>query len=449
MTRQSSLAARVSLASLASAAFAAALAAIVACSFADMLLAREADRGLSAAATELARDLALPSSRPVEDVIREEEDEGTSLGARFAVVGGAGERVGGDHHLGRTALGCTTFDDLRTCTVAGKNGARITAGMRSESRLGLFAFAALAAATLAAFVAWGLGGALARRALAPLVRLQGRIAALRLDGAPEATRTAALGDAEGVREVDELREAVHVLQARMHEALAHASRFASNAAHELRTPLTTLRAELELIAEGANEAAPASPPDGDASTRPEGAVGVGRALAKVRQLQDLTERLLVLASPEIREGARELVSLREIVEEIVLDLAPADAARVAVEARDDGAVRGDAAAIGIVVSNGLSNALKFGDRVAVEIGKTGKDAIVAIEDDGPGVSDEDRDKVFEPFERGSRAPRAEGHGIGLALVAHIAKRHGGSATLLASRRFRSGTRLEVRFPIAR
>ncbi len=460
MSARSSLAARVSFASLVSAALAAAVASIVACGFAEALLTSATDRSLQAAAGELGRELDRPGHAPIETVIRDEQDEATSAGIRFSVVGPTGETLGGDVRAGRFGDGCATVDSLRICAVTTGTGVRVMAGTLHSSRIGLFAIAAIAAAALAALGAWALGRVLARRALLPLVRLQDRIAALRLESAPNASsgEAARLGESEGVAEVDALRTAVELLHTRMMDALAHSSRFAANAAHELRTPLTIVRAELELLAENApgstseptetrdpNEAREAIDTDGAPSARPR--ESIRRALRKVQHLQELTERLLLLAAPETEDDARELVSLRDVVEDTVLDLDEGDRGRVTVEPGDDVLVRGDAAALGIVVSNGVSNALKFGTRVAIEVTAEAKTAVLAIDDDGPGVSEENRSKMFEPFARGQGA-RVPGHGIGLALVAHVAKRHRGSAHLSPTQRWPIGTRLEVRLPIS-
>ncbi len=414
----------------------------MACAFADALLTSATDRSLEAAAGEVARELDLPTHPPIATVIRDEEDEATSLGIRFRVVAQSGESLAGELHGTRGELGCSTREAFRVCTVSSASGARVSAGTRAESRTGLFALAALAAASFAALVAWGLGAVLARRALAPLVRLQGGIAELRLESVPKASPTALeqLGRREGVAEVDALRTAVELLYTRMMDALAHSSRFAVNAAHELRTPLTIVRAELELLAEstlGASEEA-SEEADGVASTRP--AVSLERALQKVRHLQDVTERLLLFASPETQDDARELVSLRDVVEETVLDLTDDERARVTVEPGPDVLVRGDASALGIAISNGVSNALKFGNQVSIDVTGANEIAILSIEDDGPGIAESERRKVFEPFARGHGAHGSPGHGIGLALVAHVAKRHRGEARVAGRR---SGRRVRV------
>lgn len=108
-------------------------------------------------------------------------------------------------------------------------------------------------------------------------------------------------------------------------------------------------------------------------------------------------------------------------------------------------VRGDTAALSIAVSNGVSNALKFGEAIEISVTRDAH-ALVAIEDDGPGVPAEERGRVFAPSERGSHGTSKRRHGIGLALVARVAKRHSGSARIVTRPRRSHGTRIEVRSP---
>ena len=334
---------------------------------------------------------------------------------------------------------------LRVCGVRAGD-ARVVAGTLRQTSYGSLALAAAAAAALAGGVAWILARRLSHRAVEPLARLQTRIASLSLE-TTHPVALAELGADEGIAEVDALRGALEALLARMHDALERSSQFAASAAHELRTPLTSLRAELELLAEGAR--APDEGPDaaeGDAAS----ARALGVALRKVAQLQALTERLLVLATPSGGGSQHEeLVSLRDVLDEALTALPADDLARIAVSEGDaDAVVRGDALALGMAVSNGLSNALKYGDRVRLELDQASDRGIVAIEDDGPGVPESERARVFAPFARGGGASGVPGHGLGLALVAHVVKRHGGRARLTAPRHGPRGARLELEFPLA-
>lgn len=427
-TRRTTLSARAAWAALASAGVAAAIAAVAASVFADAVVQRGLDRRLSAAASELVHELdSASAARSLDAIVREEQDEVAVSGVRLVVYGPTGTRLAGDAAVPR-GDGCRTRDELRSCGVLASNGNVVVAAGLRETNTGLLALAAAAAAAIAALVAWLIARALSRRAVAPLVRLRSRIADLPLD-ATSSLPPIDLGTDEGVSEVDDLRSALRVLLTRMRESLDHSSRFAANAAHELRTPLTSLRAELELLAEH-----PA-----------EGADSLATALRKVDQLQTLTERLLLLATPRENTETFELLSLRDVIDDVLADLTESERERIRTIDDADVLIQGDAAALRILVSNGLSNALKFAEHVEVELGVEDGQAVLALDDDGPGVSEEVRASVFEPFVRG-QTKRVPGHGLGLALVAHVARWHSGTAELLPSRRRASGARLEVRIP---
>jgi signal transduction histidine kinase len=97
-------------------------------------------------------------------------------------------------------------------------------------------------------------------------------------------------------------------------------------------------------------------------------------------------------------------------------------------------------------ANAVLNALKFGHAVRVELSVLQRVASITIDDDGPGLDEAEWQRVFEPFYRDASALRRRkpGHGLGLALVRHIAESHGGSAAF--RRREGPGARLELRLP---
>jgi two-component system, OmpR family, sensor histidine kinase MprB len=445
--RSTSIAARAAWAAFASAGFAAAIAAVAASAFAEILVLRQTDEHLIDAATELARELRTAHDAPaIENVVRDEQQEATSTGIRFAIYGPSARPLAGDTNVPLVERPCATNGDLRICRVSAPGGTDVVAATLRKTAHTLLGLAALVAAALAGCVAWAIARVLSRRAVGPLVRLQACIASMPFEGATRAAPPLeSLGSDEGVAEVDALRGALRSLLGRMHDAIERSSHFAANAAHELRTPLTALRAELELMAEA--EPIETGGRAGDSSAPL--ALSLRVALRKVAQLQSLTERLLFLAMPDgSGEDAFEVVSMRDVVDEAIAALAPEDASRVAIADEADLFVRGDPAALGIALSNGLANALKFGAHVSLETFVHDDLAVVAIEDDGPGVPEDERARMFEPFVRGAGSNRVQGHGLGLALVAHVSKRHRGRACLTAARNGPRGARLEIRLPRA-
>jgi two-component system sensor histidine kinase TctE len=293
--------------------------------------------------------------------------------------------------------------------------------------------------------AWFASRPISRAVVAPLTRLRERIAVLDVDAISKAD----LGADEHIIEVDALRHTLGQLIVRVDRSLSEAHRFAANAAHELRTPLTSVRAELELLVEGMTEERGL---EGAREGRGvEGArEGALAAQQKLADLAVLVERLLILSVPaRSMVDAHEIVSLRDLLEDVVEALPRSDAARVALS-DEDALVRGDAALLHTMTSNAIANGLKFGHRVTTELTLQGDEAILHVEDDGPGIDPQERERVFEPFFRSPDALRRRlpGHGLGLALIRHVAQTHGGQASF-AERTPGQGTRLVIRLKLHR
>jgi signal transduction histidine kinase len=111
-------------------------------------------------------------------------------------------------------------------------------------------------------------------------------------------------------------------------------------------------------------------------------------------------------------------------------------------------VRADAALIERVVDNLAGNALKYTSApssVTVRVMRDDMDAVVEVEDNGPGIAEADRQRIFQRFVRGATAAGTNGLGLGLALVAEIAKWHGGTTGVEAVAN--GGSRFRVTIPL--
>ncbi|MBM4784509.1 MAG: HAMP domain-containing histidine kinase [Archangiaceae bacterium] len=425
---------RVALGAALAASAAALLVALTTTVVASLVLQRAEDRRLEEAAVTFADELGKEGDglEAIRQVLHDEAAEMGHTGMLLAVYDASGTFVSGERIVELpTSSGCATLSAraLRVCRASSSNGLWAVVGGVHSQPLPLLAGSAFLAALLAAALAWAASRPLSRRVTAPLTRLRERIAELEVDALTQSR----LGDDENVAEVDALRTTIAQLIARVDRALAQAQRFAGNAAHELRTPLTTIQAELELLVEGAAE-----------PRNRESAEVVQR---KVAELSVLVERLLILSVPtQSAVNAHEVVSLRDLVEDVALTLPTSERARVQVT-EGDAVVRGDAVLLGTMVANGVANGLKFGDSVRVEVSQAGRHAVLRIDDDGPGVSLSERETVFEPFFRTKDAlsRRIPGHGLGLALIRHVAEAHGGSAALTDPNG--RGARLEIRLPL--
>jgi two-component system sensor histidine kinase MprB len=185
----------------------------------------------------------------------------------------------------------------------------------------------------------------------------------------------------------------------------------ADASHELRTPLASLRANVELLALGAGEAA-----DRDALLRD-----------VVQQLDGLTmlvTQLVDLAREDLREPEREPVALHDVVGEEIARLRQ-NYPHVDVTAElEPTTVVGSRASLARAVRNLLDNAAKWGpDDGLVTVGLHG--GVLEVRDAGPGIDAADLPHVFERFYRGTGARERPGSGLGLAIVAQVVESHGG------------------------
>jgi signal transduction histidine kinase len=110
-------------------------------------------------------------------------------------------------------------------------------------------------------------------------------------------------------------------------------------------------------------------------------------------------------------------------------------------------VRADAALLERVVDNLIGNALKYtAGAVTVRVARHGNDAVMEVEDRGPGISEAESEKIFDRFVRGTSAAGTNGLGLGLSLVSEIAKWHGGEASVDAMQG--GGSRFRITLPLA-
>jgi len=211
------------------------------------------------------------------------------------------------------------------------------------------------------------------------------------------------------------------------EQLFHGIRDVSNAiAHDLRTPLAELRSRLEELS----------------LTRPsahETFAEIDAAVADVDRVIRIFNALLRLA--EIDTGMRRSgfvqVNAAELAAQAVeLYVPAAELKGINLSCRDTGPipVAGDPLLLAQAVSNLIDNALKYarnGGTVTVEVLRRAEGAIeIAVADDGPGISDAEKPKAPERFYRGDTSRGTPGVGLGLSLVAAVAKLHGGALVLV-------------------
>jgi heavy metal sensor kinase len=265
----------------------------------------------------------------------------------------------------------------------------------------------------------GFGGYyLARRALSPVERMALRAREI------TAERMGARIDVENPHdELGLLAQAFNETLARLERSFEQLKRFTSDASHELRTPLTAIRSVGEI---GIQQ-------DGDRDHYRE---VIGSMLEETERLSHLVENLLTISradSGQIRLQ-RTTLALMPLVQEAssLLDvLAEERGQTLSIDGDDSIHVEADGVILRQVVINLLDNAIKYspqGGHISVRVGRSDPgSACVEVEDCGPGIPPEHRDKVFDRFYRidEARSRDAGGAGLGLALAKWGAEAHGG------------------------
>lgn len=286
----------------------------------------------------------------------------------------------------------------------------------------------------AAALAWWVTG----HALRPVTAIRTGLAAVT---ASELGRR--VPDPGGADEIAQLARTVNDTLDRLERSDARQRQFTADASHELRNPLAAVRSRLEVALDR---------PDRES---------VAAALADTERLQRIASDLLLLARLDggpVPAPRTEPVDLALLAAE---DLARRPSPRVPLRLDAPAPVpaAGDPARLERALANLVDNALRHARtgvvvRAATESAEAAESpggagwTVLEVEDDGPGIPEADRDRVFERFVRldADRGRAGGGTGLGLSIVREIARAHGGEAHALPSRAGGPGIRLVLRLP---
>ncbi|MDB4946054.1 MAG: putative two component system response sensor kinase rane-associated protein PhoR [Labilithrix sp.] len=432
--RRTSLRARVAVATAVVAAVVGLVAAGVAFLVVERLELAAQDQRLVDAAEIMER---LVKARPdqathIADV---EAAEVAAVGLHLALFEEGRWRGGADDVLPPLEDGCTTRINAagrwRTCALGPPSRRVVVSALSASQRSQGLAYAAvLATAIIAALVSALVSRALAGWALAPLTALGERLERIPEDAPADAD----LGAAGTTSEVEALRDTIRALLGRLGAAVDRSHRFAASAAHELRTPLATMMAELDLAAEDS----------------PQVAESLARVRRTVGRLSVLVERLLMGATGSAAALVTEAVAMEDVVREVIASRPEAERARLVPTIEASGMVRGDEALLRIIVDNLVDNALKFARTGPIDIlvAESSGEVHVVVRDEGPGIDPSDANRLLLPFTRGRPvgAAAVPGHGLGLSIVAHAVRLHGGEVRFASPREGRRGAELLVTLP---
>ncbi|HEX6339169.1 MAG TPA: HAMP domain-containing sensor histidine kinase [Jiangellaceae bacterium] len=272
------------------------------------------------------------------------------------------------------------------------------------------------------------GASIARAGLRPVERLTA-----------VAEHVAATGELDPIEvrgddEIARLTHAFNAMLSALDEARTRQRRLVADAGHELRTPLTSLRTNLDLLAQ---------------SDREGGLDGAERAeliddvSAQITELSTLVTDLMELSREDAPQTDLQSIDLADVVGD-ALSRVRRRAPHITFSADlRPWLLEGDAQLLGRAATNLLDNAAKWsppGGTVWVSL----RDGVLEVDDEGPGIAEDDMPHVFERFYRSSEARGRPGSGLGLAIVRTAAQRHGGQVT--ASRAPTGGARLTMSLP---
>jgi len=234
---------------------------------------------------------------------------------------------------------------------------------------------------------------------------------------------------------------VAVMQLRREGELARLrGDFVSSVSHELRTPVAQIRLYVDTLETKR------------AHTAEQQQWSLGHIERETTRLSHLVENVLRFSTlgkddPTPREPVNVGAEVVTIAEEF-LPLAVSRRATVRVEAESTAPVSLRADALRHIVLNLLDNAAKYGpggQTITVRVTATSGGVAITVDDEGPGVAEADRDRIWQPFTRGRATVSNGGSGIGLTIVREVAEAHGGTARVEANRR--GGARFIVTLPI--
>jgi signal transduction histidine kinase len=251
-----------------------------------------------------------------------------------------------------------------------------------------------------------------------------------------------MGDGGARDEISQVSAALDAMLDRLQAAFAAQTRFVQDASHELRTPLTSVLASLELLSEELS---------GEQADTAEA------ALRSARRMGRLVADLLLLARVDAKRARpHEPTALDEVLTEAAAEIGPVaedhaleiDAAPAVVSGvRDD---------LHRLVLNLIENAVKHtppGTHVRASTATRNGEALLMVEDDGPGIPEELQSRLFDRFVRGAGdrsaagGDRGRGSGLGLSIVRAVAQSHGGSVAFESANG--RGARFVVRLPSMR
>lgn len=239
-------------------------------------------------------------------------------------------------------------------------------------------------------------------------------------------------------ELEPLIVSMNGLFERFRTALAAERRLAASAAHELRTPLAAVKVQAQVAIR--------------ARTRDESQIALAHLTTSIDRASRMVDQLLSLARLDSLAASPQLqvpLCLSELTELVLLDFGPALNQRglKLCKSLQPSPIKGMEFGIAVLLRNLIDNAMRYGPaggEIHISTGRTADRSFVQVDDAGPGVAADERDRIFELFYRGAESRAVDGCGIGLSIVQSVARLHGADIRLDTSPL--GGLSVRVTFP---
>lgn len=242
---------------------------------------------------------------------------------------------------------------------------------------------------------------------------------------PGAIPFARIDTARVPEEAVDLVSAINTLMERLDETIAGVRDFTADASHQLRSPLGGIKLHLELL-------------ERQAAGQDDLLATLGEAQSGVTRLQRMLQQLIVLARVDAKSevDVDQRVDLGRLAADVLAEHAPRALNRnvdIVLDAPDTPVnVAGNPLLLGEVIANLVDNAIAHSDEggcVTVRVMPDATTGTIAVEDEGPGIPEEERSRVFQRFYQIARGDAKPGSGLGLAIARRIADLHGGLISL--------------------
>ena len=223
-------------------------------------------------------------------------------------------------------------------------------------------------------------------------------------------------------EIVTIKNALNQLLHRLRETLAREKRITSDAAHELRTPLAAIRLHTELAK--------------NAKTHQQQNESLDQVIQGVDRTTHLVDQLLALArlEPDLLANDFSTVDLGAVIIEECALLSPLAIKKdidLSFDEVNTVSIDGHESSLRLLIRNLLTNAITYtpqDGKVTISLTKQAEHTVIIVEDSGPGISEEDRNRVIERFYRAG-SHQVSGCGIGLSIVDRVVQMHNGTLTL--------------------